>query len=256
MIVVKAGGSAITDKGKYATARPRIIRSLASELSSAQEEIILVCGAGSFGHIVAKRHGLAEGYVRESQKKGVAQTRHDVSRLNAMVTEALIQKKILAVSMPPRACFVCEGGRIKESFLEPVRMMSETGFVPVLFGDIVSDMYTGFCILSGDRIAAYLAHALGAHRLILATDVDGFYDGDPKKKKGATLLGRIRYAELSGILSHASEVGDVTGGMAGKLREILTLKGEGIETDIINLTKRGVLSSALRGEVRGTRIVG
>ena len=253
MIVVKAGGSAITDKGVYARARMPVIRRLASELSSAKEGIVLVNGAGSFGHTVAMKYDLKNGYIGEGQKGGVCKTRLDVTRLNMMVVEALTKKGINAVSVSPASCFVCERGRIKESFLSSTRKMLECGFVPVFFGDVCFDREMGFCILSGDQIAVYLALSLKAKRLILATDVDGLYEDDPKKFRNARLLERVRYEKLE--LKCASEVGDATGGMAGKMREVLALKGKDIETDIVNLTKRGTLSQAIEGKVRGTRIV-
>lgn len=256
MIVVKAGGSAITDKRKYAKARLPVIQRLASELSSAKESIVLVNGAGSFGHTMAKKYDLASGYREESQRGGVCRTKNDVLRLNMIMVEALMRKGIHAVSISPSSCFMCDNGRIEDSYLPPIYRMLELGFVPSLYGDVVFDRKMGFCILSGDQIAVYLALKLGAEKLILATDVDGLYDCDPKKSKNARLYDNITYSQLEGITRHATDVGDVTGGMAGKLWEIMSLSGKGIETDIVNLKKKGILSHAIEGNVRGTRIVG
>jgi isopentenyl phosphate kinase len=255
MIVVKAGGSAITDKRTYAKARLPVIRGLASELSSAKESIVLVNGAGSFGHTMAKKYDLASGYRKENQRVGVCRTKNDVLRLNMIVIETLMTKGIHAVSISPSSCFLCVNGRIEDSYLPPVYRMLELGFVPALYGDVVFDRKMGFCILSGDQIAVYLALKLGAERLILATDVDGLYDCDPKKSKNARILDKITYSQLEDMTKHATEVGDVTGGMVGKLREIMSLAGKGIETDIVNLKKKGILSHAVEGKVRGTRIV-
>jgi isopentenyl phosphate kinase len=204
---------------------------------------------------MAKKYDLASGYREEGQRVGVCRTKNDVLRLNMIVVEALMRKGIHAISISPSSCFMCVNGRIDDSYLTPVYRMLELGFVPVLYGDVVFDRKVGFCILSGDQIAVYLALKLGAERLILATDVDGLYDCDPKKFKNARILNNITYSRLEGMTRHATEVGDATGGMAGKLREIMSLAGKGIETDIVNLKKKGILSHAIGGKVRGTRIV-
>ncbi|MEM4196402.1 MAG: hypothetical protein QW277_04435 [Methanothermobacter sp.] len=48
---------------------------------------------------------------------------------------------------------------------------------------------------------------------------------------------------------------DVTGGMVGKVKELLVLAERGVESEIINACVPGNVMKALRGEaVRGTRI--
>ena len=54
MYLIKLGGSIITDKSKKYTYKKEIVDRLSSELKKANKEYILVHGAGSFGHILAK----------------------------------------------------------------------------------------------------------------------------------------------------------------------------------------------------------
>ena len=68
-----------------------------------------------------------------------------------------------------------------------------------------------------DRLAALVAHLVRADALVLLSDVDGLYDGDPRRP-GATLVQEVRSAkDLAGVDTGArgSEVG--TGGMASKV---------------------------------------
>ncbi len=67
-----------------------------------------------------------------------------------------------------------------------------------------------------DRLAALVAHLVGADALVLLSDVDGLYDGDPRRG-GATLIREVRgEAELRGV--QAGTGGSLgTGGMASKL---------------------------------------
>src|SRR5207237_1301346 len=61
MLLVKLGGSVVTEKDKLRTARRPAIRRLAGELAAVRQPLLVVHGAGSFGHILASRHRLNEG---------------------------------------------------------------------------------------------------------------------------------------------------------------------------------------------------
>jgi isopentenyl phosphate kinase len=78
-------------------------------------------------------------------------------------------------------------------------------------------------------------------------DVDGVYTSDPKKDK-AELLRMITPASWSG-LSFAGDrrVKDVTGGMANKVVELLSLAESGIESEIVNANKPGILEKLVTG---------
>src|SRR2546426_12448298 len=63
MLLVKLGGSVLTDKTRLRTARRAAIRRLASELAAVRQSLVVVHGAGSFGHILAHRHTLNQGGI-------------------------------------------------------------------------------------------------------------------------------------------------------------------------------------------------
>ena len=52
--------------------------------------------------------------------------------------------------------------------------------------------------VTSDSIAAYLANCLKAEKLVLATDVDGVYNSDPKKSVDSKLLPQVYAQELAG----------------------------------------------------------
>jgi len=67
-----------------------------------------------------------------------------------------------------------------------------------------------------DRLAALVAHLVRADALVLLSDVDGLYDGDPRHA-GATLVGEIRSAaDLDAVTVSGSGSDLGTGGMASK----------------------------------------
>jgi isopentenyl phosphate kinase len=248
-LIVKLGGSVITDKRRPFVVRHAILRRLARELAAAKEHLVLVHGGGSFGHPVASKYDIAGGYKNKNQLIGLSLTHRAMERLNANVIEALQKAGLPAIAVQPSACVVVSGGRIQSMELGPLKKLLELGITPVLYGDAVPDLSKGMSILSGDKIVAYLALALKAPRVILGVDVDGVYTANPKKTKHAELVRRIVLGDKKLIASIGAAGGsDVTGGMGNKVRELLALAGRGVEAEIVNATKPGILKRAVQGE--------
>lgn len=245
-IVVKFGGSAITDKGRRFSVRKRVLRRLAGEVAGSDAEILVVHGGGSFGHPLAKEYRLADGYRDPGQLIGASLTHSAMVRLNEIVTGALRDRGIPAFPVQPSSCMVVSDGRIERAELAPVGKMLELGIVPVMYGDVVPDLKRGFSILSGDQIVTRLALELKASRVILAVDVDGVYTSDPKSDPGAELIPVITPENVPDI--GRIKATDVTGGMGRKVMELVELARRGIESHIINALRPGLLRRALEGD--------
>ena len=114
--------------------------------------------------------------------------------------------------------------------------MISMSLVPVLYGDSVLDEEQGFSILSGDQLMATLAIVFESKRIIIGVDVDGLYDDDPKVNPNAELFRRISLRELKAFLGKIgkSTTVDVTGGMFGKMFELIPALEEGVEVEIVN----------------------
>lgn len=248
-LIVKLGGSVITDKCKPFKVKQNVIKRLARELAAAKESLVVVHGGGSFGHPLASKYKIAEGYKSKNQLMGLSLTHRAMERLNAEVIEALQKAGMPAIAVQPSACAVVSDGRIQAMELAPIQKLLELGLIPVLYGDAVPDLSLGMSILSGDQIISYLAKELNASRVILGVDVDGVYATSPKNDKRAELLRRITPGDEELITSlGAAEGEDVTGGMGNKVRELLELAKQGIEAEIVNASKSGVLKRAIQGE--------
>jgi isopentenyl phosphate kinase len=250
----------ITNKEKTLTARSRTIKRLAQEISRANvSPLILVHGGGSFGHPLAKRYRIKEGYNRKaSQLLGFAKTHDAMVALNKMLVDALIKEKIPAVAVSPSSFVVTKSGRIHGFPETTLTKLLSLGFVPVLFGDAVLDIDKGFTILSGDQLIAHLAIRFEAERIIIGVDVDGLYTDDPKANKKAKLLTHITLRELEKTAQQIEEakVADVTGGMPRKVLELVPAVGKGINVFLVNATKPNRLYKALKNEpVKGTQII-
>jgi glutamate 5-kinase len=101
-----------------------------------------------------------------------------------------------------------------------------------------------------DRLAALVAHLVHADLLVLLSDVDALYDGDPAKP-GTSQIADVRGPQdLAGIaIGGAGKAGVGTGGMATKVEAARIATEAGIP---VVLTSAAHAARALRGEVVGT----
>jgi len=254
-IVLKLGGSAITDKTNLKTARPDVIERLAQEISDASiSRLVIVHGGGSFGHPFAEKYRINDGYKNASQIIGFAETHEAMTELNKMVVEALIRHNIPAVSIAPSSFIVTKRRRIEKLDINIIAKLLDMKFVPILYGDAVLDSEQGFAILSGDQLITQLAIAFGAERIVIGVGVDGFYTADPSTPD-AKLIPRVSLGEMRTLLNRAgkSEATDVTGGMKQKIIELIPAIEHGIHAVMVNAATANNIRRTLRDQpVRGT----
>ena len=248
LVIVKFGGSVITNKDHLREFREDACRRLARELSAWNGDIVLVHGAGSFGHILAKRHRLHEGFRDESQLKQVALVQRDVRELNVRVLEALIDGDIRAVSVPPAAVASFRDGSVTRFDPAMFSKMMSLGLAPVTFGDVVPDESMRFSICSGDLMMQELARHLRPSAAIFCADVDGVFTSDPKQNDDAELISELDREAVQRMEQSESTRADVTGSIKGKLERMLAIAENCEKCIILNGDVPGRLESALRDE--------
>jgi isopentenyl phosphate kinase len=259
-VIVKLGGGAITEKeAKRPTPKTNVIERLAKEVASTGLSTIIVHGGGSFGHPLAEKYQIAEGFHAHRQLQGITETHRSMVALNNIVMDAIHEAKSDASTISPSSCFVTDAGRIKSAFIEPIVTALKLGCTPILFGDVVFDRTLGFTILSGDQIATYLAQELGARRLVFALESEGVFTKDPRKK-GARLIEKLslnQLVRLVGKVESGTKGSDVTGGMRKKLYESIPAVKAGINVCFAGVSQAGNLRSAIKGTAfTGTLIKG
>ncbi|MCW3996906.1 MAG: isopentenyl phosphate kinase [Candidatus Bathyarchaeota archaeon] len=258
-VILKLGGSAITDKTGELAAKTEVINRLAEEIKRADlDNLIIVHGGGSFGHPTAAKYGIKDGYKEDpAQKIGFAETHHVMTVLNGLVMDALIWHEIPAVSVAPSSCMVTENGKVKYFDETVFKSMAKLVFTPVMYGDAVLDEKLGFTILSGDQLVAYLAIKYNAKKIVIGTDTDGLFDSDPKTNPNAKPYKHLTLKELKEIqpkLGKATGT-DVTGGMASKIAELIPAIEQGTHVTITGATKGLSIYRALTDQsILGTEI--
>jgi isopentenyl phosphate kinase len=255
MYILKIGGSVITDKTKECSFKKQVMDNLAKNIKKANKQIILIHGAGSFGHIQAKKYRLNEGYTSEGQIRGFSVTHEMVQRLNSSVLKSLQDNDIPAVSISPHSVVKLDGHKLFSMDYDVFEEYLKKEFTPVTFGDVVLDKKLSFSICSGDLLAMALAKHFKPEKVIFAIDEDGIYSSNPKFDKNAKLLKTIDPDELEKLITSADSHADVTGGMGGKIDTIKNISKLGIETTLLNGNKPDRLYKVLVGEDTKSTIV-
>ena len=255
-VVIKLGGSVITDKRLAFRANYRSMNAIARELAKVRDRMILLNGAGSFGHIPVKQYELDKGFSRDKMAS-FARTKLQLLRLQEILVSALCSHGISVVPFSPSSFMMARSGRLCTAELTPIKRFLEFGLVPLLGGDLVADLDRGWSVVSADQMAAWIAPRVGASTIIYGTDVNGLYSSDPKVRKDALLLEALTCREIRGIAGSTlgSRMPDVTAGMRGKLLEGERAAKKGVEVVIMNLRRPENLHPILEGRHgRWTRI--
>ncbi len=243
LVLIKLGGSVITNKSREYSLRKKNIDRLAGELKQAfgsfKGHIILGHGAGSFAHVPAAEYKTKDGIINSGSIYGMAVTEDAARKLNMIIISKLLEKKVPAFSFSPASFLISDAKVYSKSYFEPIQKAMNIGIVPVVYGDVILDKKIGCTIFSTEKILSVLAQKLSSEyqiRIIYVTDVDGVYDKDGKT---IPVISRKNFDQLRPSITGAKGV-DVTGGMLHKVEEALKLAEKtGIRTSIVNGTVPG-----------------
>lgn len=262
MIILKIGGSILTNKDSAeseidAVSLKRIASEIKASLDISDKELIIVHGAGSFGHPPAKEYKIGEEFDRSEypeKRIGFCKTQNAVKKLNMLICEAFIEENLPVVAIPASSFMIATNKRITQGNLNYFERYLEKGFIPVIYGDVVLDDELEICVISGDQLIQYLAKNLNPDLVVLGTDVDGVYNKNPKTHDDAIFFDKFSSLEDLDTLEGTTNV-DVTGGMVGKIKELLYLADLGIESKIINAEVKDNIFKVLENkDVKGTVI--
>ena len=249
VVIVKLGGSVLTRKREVEKFRPKVLARLAREVARVEEKrVVLLHGAGSFGHPGAKRFGLArpplEGTGGAERARGAAIVSAEVRRLHLAVLRELVSAGASPFSVPMANHARNRAGELINLDPSPVNSALAGGFLPVSFGDVVPDEAWGTSILSADTIAVALAPMLRAERVVFVSDVEGILGPVSGRKRPVI---RTVTAEAVSSLRPSPGTTDVTGGIRGKARAMLAIAAAGADAGLISGLTDGALSRAIRG---------
>jgi len=228
-VLLKLSGEALQGDQGYGV-DPKVAASIAEQVKEVHEigvEVAIVIGGGNiFRGLHASRAGMDRS---TADYLGMLAT-----VINSIVLQDALEKK----DVPTRVQSALEIKQLAEPYIRrrAIRHLEKRRVVIFAAG-------TGNPYFTTDTAAALRAVEIGADAIFKATKVDGVYDKDPVKFKGAKKFAKLRYFD---VLKKRLEVMDNTA--------ITLCMNNDLPIIVFNLTKYGNIRKVIAGEKIGTRI--
>ncbi|MDD5658084.1 MAG: isopentenyl phosphate kinase [Elusimicrobia bacterium] len=231
-VFVKLGGSFITDKAVAESLNgPRIIvaaRMLRKAMDQAARrgrriQLVLGHGAGSYGHIQAKKYGAVAGVHPRHGWEGLHRIRESMARMNLLFIQYCHKGGLYPVTVSPFAVAAAADGFVRRLDVHNIKALLDRGQIPLIHGDVIPDAKRGFTIASTEALLEALSRRIRFDRIVMVSDTDGVLGHDGRT---IPLIHRRNIKTHAGAI-RGSGAPDVTGGMRRKVEKLFALLGGG-----------------------------
>jgi len=222
--VIKVGGHVLFNGLELDLEYARELKDALRRAAGEYEWLVVVVGGGE----------VARKYISWGRGLGLNEASLDVIGLRVAMVNASLMWAYFHEATPP---LVPSSVHEVASMLPAWRVVFVGGFQPAQ---------------STTTVAALVAEAIRAEKLVIATDVDGVYDDDPKRNPHARKFKEITASDLEAMLRGSLKAGgyQLLDSMA-----LSIIRRSGIETRVIAGKPATNILRALRGEDIGTRIL-
>ncbi len=228
-ILLKLSGEALTGSRAYGI-DPKIIAWLAGEIRELHKQgvqIAIVIGGGN----IFRGTSLSAGSVDRV-------TADHMGMLATIMNALAMQDALEHVDLHARVMSALKINQVCEDYIRrrAVRHLEKGRVVIMAAG-------TGNPFFTTDSAASLRAIEIGAELLIKATKVDGIYSSDPVRDKQAMRYDSLSYDE---VIERKLGVMDTTA--------VVLCRDNHMPLRVLDMTKGGALSRAVRGENEGTLV--
>ena len=254
-IVVKVGTSTLTyDNGKINLYRIEKLARILSDMMNSGKEVVLVT-SGAIGVGISKLN-LKEKPKSIREKQAVAavgqcELMHIYSKFfgeySHVVGQVLLTRDVV------------EDDHVRNNVCNTFETLLENGIIPIVNENdtvAIDEIENIVRFGDNDNLSAIVANLVRADLLIILSDIDGFYDKDPRNNEDSVMLKEIREItkELEDCCGGAgSNLG--TGGMITKLMAAEKAMESGVSMILSNGENPEILLDIIKGEDIGTLFV-
>lgn len=251
-VVVKIGTSSLTyDNGKMNYRRIEKLVMVLSDLQNQGKRVVLV-SSGAIGVGVAKLN-LPKKPTEVKEKQATAAVGQ--CQLMAIYDKFFSQygKDVAQILITK---YIINNEHSRHNAVNTFSTLLDMGVIPIVNeNDVISTEEIEFG--DNDTLSAYVARLVHADLLIILTDIDGYYNDNPKVNPDAELISEI-YEITDEIKEKAGGAGSKmgTGGMLTKLIAAEIAQKDAITTVIAQGDDPEILYQILDGESIGTAVHG
>lgn len=221
-IVVKVGSAVLTQNGQIATQRMQSLVDFLVELKKENEVILVSSGAVSAGYSLLKLD------------RNVLENKQALASLGQPILMKKYTQKFRVHRILCSQVLVTSANLNKEDDIQKIKNTMNTlianGVIPIVNeNDATSteELKVG----DNDQLSAYITKNMDANLLIILSDIDAYYDADPRTEKEAKIL-KVVHSISKEELSRDVTPNNVfaTGGIVTKLKAAEYLLQSNIDT--------------------------
>jgi len=221
-IVVKVGSAVLTENAKIATERMQALVDFLAELKKNHEVLLVSSGA------------VSAGYTQLKLDRSVLANKQALAAIGQPVLMDKYAKKFAKYEIITSQVLVTAANLKKEDDIKRIQntinTLLQNGVIPIINENdatATDELEVG----DNDQLSAYIAKHLDAQRLVILSDIDAYYDSDPRANKNAKVLkvvNEISKEELSKDVTPNNLF--ATGGIVTKLKAAAYLLDSDRET--------------------------
>lgn len=250
-VVIKVGTSTLTyDTGKINFSRIDKLARVMSDLSNQGKDVVLVSSGAigvGVGKLKLKGKPKTLGEKQAIAAVGQCELMHIYSKFFSdyghIVGQILLTRDVVEDDIRRQHVVNTFENLLEKEIIPIVNENDSVAVEEIEFGD-------------NDTLSAIVAELTGADLLIILSDIDGFYDGDPKKNADSKLISII--GEITPAVENcAGGAGTMrgTGGMYTKLSAAKIATASGVDMVIANGTNPDIVMDVIEGKDIGTLFV-
>ncbi len=249
-IVIKVGSSSLSfPNGRMNFFRMEKITRVLAHITNSGKEVLLVSsgalavGAGRMGYekrpdALAKEQALAA--IGQAELMRLYQKFFD--EYDYIVAQILLTRD--GIDHPQR----------RKNAINTLNALLEDRVIPIINeNDTVSTEEIEFG--DNDTLSAKVATMMDADLLIMLSNIDGLYDGDPSENEGSKIISEVTDIDKISNCAGTSNSSFGTGGMITKIQAARWCCSHGIDTAIVNGNEPEAVLKLLDGKQVGTLFV-
>lgn len=209
-VVVKVGSHVLTQQGRLARERISNLCEFLADLIAEHEVILVSSGA------------VAAGYTKLKLDKSVLGNKQAIAAVGQPYLISVYQKKLekrdINVAQVLLGSDDFDSRRRTEHAQNALEVLLKNRFLPIINENDVT-MTEELVFGDNDQLSAYVAQYFDADLLVILSDIDGYYDDDPRENPEAVMLkevNAINQKDLEAIHTPHNEF--ATGGIVTKLK--------------------------------------